>query len=165
MAFGFAGPACRPGGRPGFAVVRPHLLVGEYPSPADAGWLATEHGVTAVVCLQDHGDLAAKNLRLADLERAYRAHAVTFHHVPVPDGDGEALAARLDDVLAVLDAVADAGGRAYLHCSGGFNRAPTVAIAHLWAREGLSLEDARAAVSAQRACVPYLRVLAAYCRR
>ncbi len=149
----------RTGTRPGFAVIRPALLVGEYPTPADAGWLRTEHGVTAVLCLQDDADLASKGVRLARLETAYATHGIGFHRIPIPDGNGVDLRLRLDDIVTLLARLIDAGERVYLHCNAGFNRAPTAAIAYLHAAEGLTLAAARDAVKARRPCVPYMRAL------
>jgi protein-tyrosine phosphatase len=153
------GPNPRPSPRPGFAALRAHLLVGEYPTAADAGWLAEEHGVTSVVSLQDDADLASKGLELAALERAYREAGLSFQRFPVPDGDEGHLVARLAAVVGHITRVVDAGGRVYLHCNAGYNRAPTVAIAFLTAHEGLSPESARAAMRACRACVPYMRAV------
>jgi len=161
-SFGLVGPAPRPGARPSVSVIRPALLVGEYPTPEDAAWLRDEHGVTVVVSLQDDADLASKGLRLAALERAYREHGLAFHRIPVPDGDDRNLAARLGEIVALVGEVIDAGGRVYLHCNAGFNRAPTAAIAYLHAREGLPLAAARDAVKRLRHCVPYMRALEAY---
>jgi len=164
MQHGFAGPAFRPGGRPDVAVILPSLLVGEYPTAEDAEWLRTVHGIDAVVNLQDHGDLLAKNIRLAALERAYAAQGMLFHHVPIPDGDGDFLASRLDRLVLLLGQLIDEGRRVYVHCNGGFNRAPTVAIAYVAAREGRQLPDAQAFVNTRRPCVPYAKQLDAYCR-
>jgi len=161
-SFGLVGPAPRPGARPSVSVIRPALLVGEYPTPEDAAWLRDEHGVTVVVSLQDDADLASKGLRLAALERAYREHGLAFHRIPVPDGDDRNLAARLGEIVALVGEVIDAGGRVYLHCNAGFNRAPTAAIAYLHVREGLPLAAARDAVKRLRHCVPYMRALEAY---
>jgi len=161
-SFGLVGPAPRPGARPSVSVIRPALLVGEYPTPEDAAWLRDEHGVTVVVSLQDDADLASKGLRLAALERAYREHGVAFHRIPVPDGDDRNLAARLGEIVALVGEAIDAGGRVYLHCNAGFNRAPTAAIAYLHVREGLPLPAARDAVKQVRHCVPYMRALEAY---
>jgi protein-tyrosine phosphatase len=160
-SFGLVGPPPRPGARPGLSVIRPHLLVGEYPTPEDAAWLRDEHGVTAVVSLQDDADLASKGLRLAALERSYREHGLVFHRIPVPDGDDRNLVTRLREIVAVLAGLIDAGGRVYLHCNAGFNRAPTVAIAYLHVHEGLPLEVARVEVKRLRHCVPYVRALEA----
>jgi protein-tyrosine phosphatase len=164
-AFGLVGPPPRPGGRPGLSVIRPGLLVGEYPTPEDAAWLRDEHGVTVVVSLQDDADLASKGVDLAALERAYAGQRLAFHRIPVPDGDDRNLAARLGDIVQLLCRLTDAGERVYLHCNAGFNRAPTAAIAWLHVHEGLSLEAARDAVKERRHCVPYMRALEAYFRR
>ncbi|HLK11304.1 MAG TPA: dual specificity protein phosphatase family protein [Candidatus Binatia bacterium] len=153
----FAPP--RPGGRPALTVIRPGLLVGPYPVAEDAAWLRGEHAVSAVVSLQDDADLASKGLVLGDLTGAYAAAGIAFHRIPIPDGDEASLAARLDDALALLDALRRAGGRVYLHCNAGFNRAPTVAIAYLHVHEGLPLAAAAALVKRLRPCVPYLRLL------
>jgi protein-tyrosine phosphatase len=151
----------RPAGRPGLShILEGRLLVGEYPTPADAPWLRDQHGVDTVLCLQDDADLASKNLVLAELVRAYQAAGLAFHHVPIVDGDAAHLAERLPGILSLIDAALAAGGCVYLHCNAGFNRAPTVAIAFLRAHHGLSDEDAWRLVKQRRACVPYRRALA-----
>ena len=150
----------RPAGRPGLShVLDGRLLVGEYPTPADAAWLRDEHGVDTVLCLQDDADLASKNLVLADLVRAYEGVGLSFHHVPIIDGDAEHLAARLPQILSLIERALAAGGCVYVHCNAGFNRAPTVAIAFLRAHHGLSDEDAWSHVKQRRSCVPYRRAL------
>jgi len=154
------GPPARPGNRPNLSVILPDLLIGEYPLPEDAAWLATTHGVTAVISLQDDADLASKGLQLPALERAYGAHGIRFHRIAVPDGDSDTLAARLDGILTLLSECI-AGGCAYLHCNAGMNRAPTIAIAYLHTHRQLSLNDARDFVKQRRHCVPYMRVLEA----
>jgi atypical dual specificity phosphatase len=161
----FVGPALRPGGRPSVTVVVPGLLVGEYPTAADAAWLRSEHGVTAVVSLQDEADLAGKRLRLAELERAYAAAGIAFHRLPVGDGDTDAMAAALDPLVALVERLVAGGACVYVHCNAGLNRAPTAAIAWLHARRGMPLADACAHVKARRACVPYVRVLEAHFAR
>jgi hypothetical protein len=162
--FGPLGPPPRPGGRPGFSVIRPDLLVGEYPTAGDVAWLRDTHGVTAVVCLQDDGDLASKGIVLRQLEAAYATHAVAFHRIPIPDGDDRHLVARIPDIVAVLGRLRDEGARTYLHCNAGFNRAPSAAIAFLHVRDGLSLLAARDFVKQCRPCVPYMRALEAHFR-
>jgi len=161
FGFGLLGPP-RLGGRPGLSEIRPSLLVGEYPTPGDAAWLVEEHGITVVVSLQEDADLAAKGLTAAALERAYAACGLRFHRIPVPDGDERSLAARLDEIVALLGRLVTAGERVYLHCNAGFNRAPTAAIALLHVREGLTLSAARDVVKQCRSCVPYMRALEAY---
>lgn len=153
-------PSLRSSGRPGFASLPGgRLLVGEYPQPADAAWLRAEHGVGAILCLQDEDDFASKRLDPRRLAEAYEEQDIEFHHAPVVDGDVEHLATRLPRIVDLLHRLLGEGHRVYLHCNAGFNRAPTVAIAYLHVHGGLGLEDAERLVKGHRACVPYRRAI------
>lgn len=149
----------RPAGRPGLSEITDRLLVGEYPRPADAAWLGTEHRVSAVICLQDDADLLAKQIVCKELVEAYRDAEIAWHHFPVADGDPAALAARLLEIADVLHELLEGGARVLVHCNGGYNRAPTVAIAYLVRHAGMSLAAARRHVRERRACAPYVRAL------
>lgn len=157
-----ANVTARPAGRPDTSVILPQLIVGEYPTPEDAGWLQSTHGVTAVVSLQDDADLASKGLRLPELVTEYRARGLSFERIAVADCDTDGLRAQLETLLHVLDRLLRRGERVYLHCNAGMNRAPTVAIAYLHAHCGLTLLEARDLVKQRRSCVPYMSVLAAH---
>jgi len=143
-------------------VILPQLLIGEYPNLGDAAWLQSAHGVTSVVCLQDDADLAGKVLELPALRQTYAARGIRFHHTPVPDGDLQAFAARLDAIVGLVGDLVGSGERVYVHCNAGMNRAPTVAIAYLHARGGFALEAARDLVKRRRPCVPYMQMLEAH---
>jgi protein-tyrosine phosphatase len=146
---------------PGVTVILPQLLIGEYPTAADAEWLRATHQISAVVSLQDDADLMSKGLSLEELERAYERHGLVFHRVPVPDGSAQVLAARLDQIVTLVGRLTAHGHRVYLHCNAGMNRAPTVAIAYLHAVHGWSLSAAREFVKDRRHCVPYMQLLEA----
>ncbi len=152
-------PAARPGGRPDISEIGPHLLIGEYPTPEDAEWLKSSLGVTAVICLQDDADLHGKFLRLADLRHAYEANGIELQRVPIADGDGVALEAAIDRIVALVHDLVTRGNRVYVHCNAGMNRAPTVAIAYLHVHEGMTLQAARDLVKERRLCIPYMTVL------
>jgi len=156
--YGIGGGAVRPS-RPRLDFILPALVVGEYPNLADVAWLRDEHGVTAVVCLQDDADLASKRLRLADLRTAYTTAGVAFDHLPIPDGDPEFLAERLPIIVEVVRDHLERGATVYLHCNAGMNRAPTAAIAYMHVAGGLALQEAVAFVKARRSCIPYVRAL------
>lgn len=157
-----AGPAARPSGHPDHSFVLDVLAIGEYPTPEDVDWLRGTPAISAVVCLQDDVDLDRKGLLLSALERAYTAGGISFHRVPLPDGDAEAIRARLDETVALVAGLIERGERVYLHCNAGLNRAPTVAIAYLHVHRGHTLEAACALVKSRRACVPYMRTLQAH---
>jgi protein-tyrosine phosphatase len=156
-----AGPAARPQGHPDHAFVLDALAIGEYPTPADAVWLRRVAGISTVLSLQDDIDLDRKGLSIESLEAAYAAVGLRFARHPIPDGDGDALRARIDAVVGSLAELLDAGERVYLHCNAGLNRAPTIAIAYIHVARGISLEAACAAIKARRPCVPYMRTLLA----
>ena len=146
-------------GRPTVSEVADRLLVGAYLVPDDFAWLHAQHRVTAVVCLQDDADLAARGLESAALGEASAVAGIAWHHLAVSDADVEALGLRLPDIVRRLIDLLDRGECVYLHCSAGFNRAPTAAIAYLYARGGLDLEAATACVEARRSCQPYAQAL------
>jgi protein-tyrosine phosphatase len=156
--YGIAGFAVRPT-RPRLSRILPRLLVGEYPNLDDVAWLRRTHRVTAVLSLQDDADLASKRLRLADLEAAYGRDGVAFHHIPIPDGDVDHLAAHLPRIVGTLHELIAGGARVYLHCNGGLNRAPTAAIAYVHLRYLVPLARAAAFVRRRRQCAPYVRAL------
>ncbi len=150
---------CRPR-PPEVSAILPDLWIGEFPRVEDVPWLRDSLGATAILSLQDDGDLAAKGLRLAALETAYRDAAIEFRHHPVADGDGHGLAAALSGVLQSLDGLLRARHRVLVHCNAGYNRSPTVAIAYLCTHQGMPLAEATAFVKARRPCVPFASVLA-----
>lgn len=150
-------PFMRPAGRPGVSnILEGRLWIGEYPTPDDIGWLRDEFGIDAVVSLQDDIDLMYKSLDLQSLEAAYDAAGVVLDRIGVVDNDPDDLAGELERILGALSGHLDAGRRVYVHCNAGYNRAPSVAIAYLHAREGLAVDEAHEFVKGRRACAPYL---------
>ena len=150
-------------GRPTVSEVAERLLVGAYVLPDDFAWLRAQHGGTAIVCLQDDADLAARGLESAALAAAGATAGVGWHHLPVPDADVEALGLRLGAIVERLAELLARGEHVYLHCSAGFNRAPTAAIAYLHAHRALDLTAATVLVETRRSCQPYgeaLRIFA-----
>ena len=153
------GPVMRPSA-PEVAEITPRLLIGEYPRVEDIGWLADQHAVTALLSLQDDADLASKALVKSELQRACVAARVRFEHVPVADADMGSLARELTRIVDLVDELVRGGHRVFVHCNAGMNRAPTVAIAYLHARQGLALAAARDHVKQRRrVSVPYMTLL------
>jgi protein-tyrosine phosphatase len=146
-------------GHPTVSLVAEDLLVGAYLASEDFAWLRAEHRVTAVLCLQDDADFAARGLAVQALAEASALAGINWNHVPVRDADVEALGHRLEQIVARLAALLAAGERVYLHCSAGFNRAPTAAIAYLHVHRGLALDAATAQVEERRSCQPYPEAL------
>lgn len=154
------GPTLRGGTRPRLSEILPELMVGEYPLPSDAAWLKVEHGVTAVLSLQDDADLSSKGLRHVDLKDAFAEHGLPFQRIPITDNDAAMLSCRLDEIVQQIHDLAQSG-RVYLHCNAGMNRAPTAAIAYVHVWHHLPLAKAYDFVRQRRFCVPYKSVLEA----
>lgn len=160
---GVSHPFMRPAGRPGVSpILDGALLIGEYPTPDDVVWLREEHGVDAVLSLQDDFDLAYKSLDAAALSRAYAGAGVQWHRFGITDGDSSDVPRVLGVVLETLHGLLEKRRCVYVHCNAGFNRAPTIAIAYLHAHCGLGIDEAYEKVRERRACAPYLTVLRGY---
>lgn len=140
----------------------PNLLIGEYPRVEDVAWLKESLGVTAVHNLQDDDDLEHNGLDIEALRQACARSAIKLVRTPISDGGADHMAARLKPALEDLRALIESGERVYIHCNGGLNRAPTLAIAYLRAHAGMSLEEAAAYVKRRRACGPFMTVLEDY---
>lgn len=163
---GVSHPFMRPAGRPGVSpILDGALLIGEYPTPDDVVWLREEHGIEAVLSLQDDFDLAYKSLDVAALRRAYAGAGVEWHRFGITDGEPRDVLRVLGPVLETLHRLLEQGCCVYVHCNAGFNRAPTIAIAYLHAHCGLGIDEAHDRVRARRACAPYLTVLRGYFSR
>ncbi|MGH7863538.1 MAG: dual specificity protein phosphatase family protein [Candidatus Binataceae bacterium] len=156
------GRSGRHGGRPSVCEILPELLIGEYPRDSDVKWLRDTYHVTAVHNLQDDHDLAAHAVDIRSLARAYRDLGIALVRTPIPDGSADAMAEHLARALGDLHSLIESGKRVYMHCNGGVNRAPTLAIAYLRAHCGMSLDEALAHVKKRRACGPFMTVLEEY---
>lgn len=148
--------------RPTVSVISDELLVGEYPSQDDIGWLKDTYGITAVHNLQDDDDLRMNGLDAGLLRSEYDAHGIDYVRTPIQDGSADAMAERLEVALHDLRELVDSNRRVYVHCNAGMNRAPTLAIAFLRAYRQMSLDEAMLLVKQQRACGPFMTVLEAY---
>lgn len=137
------------------------VYVGTYPqTPEDIRHLKQTLGVTAVLSLQDDGDLDALGVRWDLLQRAYQASGIVAVREPVKDFSPRALFERLADCVERLEQLVGAGHRVYVHCTAGINRSPTVVIAWLHVHRGLPVEEATATVTGRRECWPFPEVLA-----
>jgi len=136
--------------------------VGEYPRADDIEWLRNEHRVTAIHNLQDDEDLRINALDIALLRENSARHGIKLVRTPIQDGSADDMAERLPAALDDLSALVAAGERIYLHCNAGLNRAPTLEIAYLQARGGMSLDEALAHVKKRRSCGPFMTVLEDY---
>jgi protein-tyrosine phosphatase len=148
--------------RPSVSEITDYLLVGEYPRDHDIEWLRNEHRVTAIHNLQDDEDLRINALDIAVLHEVSARHGIKLVRTPIQDGSADDMAHRLQAALRDLAMLVEGRERVYLHCNGGLNRAPTLAIAYLRAHGGMSLDEALAHVKRRRSCGPFMTVLEDY---
>jgi len=140
-----------------FDPILPNILVGSCPaSPADIGQLQNHLGVTAVLNVQTHTDMAHWGIDWADMAAAYEKADIECRRVPVLDGQPDDLCRRLPDCVKVLDELLQAGHTVYVHCSAGMNRSPSAVVAYLHWTGGMTLDEALDFVMQRRSCDPYL---------
>ena len=147
---------------PGFDAVLPELLVGEYPRVEDLAWLRDTHGVDRRASASRTTPTSPASACAPPTSRAACARSASSSSAcRSPTATREGLAARLPPRRRGSTPSSPRGGRVYLHCNAGYNRAPTVAIAYLHVHRGLALDAACALVKERRSCVPYVSALRA----
>jgi protein-tyrosine phosphatase len=143
-------------------IITDRLWVGSYIRPEDIRYLKRLE-ITSILSLQSDRDLAVYGINLKKLFKAYAQAEIELRRVPTPDFDREALAANLPHAVEELEnALAPRWGRAYVHCSAGINRGPTLAAAYLVKVNGMSAQEAYDYLVSRRDCNPYLEILQEY---
>jgi len=145
--------------RPSVSEITQDLLVGEYPRLNDLEWLKLEYRVSAIHNLQDDLDLHINGLDERELREACDRIGIKFVRTPIHDGSADDMAARLVHALDTLGGLIEEPHRVYLHCNGGLNRAPTVAIGWLHHQRDMSLNEAMHYFKERRLCGPFMTVL------
>ncbi|CAG0904213.1 unnamed protein product [Darwinula stevensoni] len=76
-----------------------------------------------------------------------------FLRIPVNDNYNDRLAPHLNRAFEFLDKVEEASGNVLVHCLMGISRSPSVAIAYIMMKQGLSWEEAYRIVKSKRATI------------
>jgi protein-tyrosine phosphatase len=127
--------------------------------PEDVDQLKRDVGITAVLNVQTEDDFAQWGIDWPRLESQYERSGIECRRVPVQDFDAEDLRQKLPRCVEVLDELLREGHVVLVHCSGGVNRSPSIAIAYLHWVQGWSLEKAAAHVRKCRSCDPYVEAI------
>ncbi len=145
-----------------FTWVDAAVAVGRAPFDDDREWLAAQ-GVTGLLSLQSDQDLRERGIDWERWAASLAALGIDARRVPVTDFDRGDLLRHLDQGVAALAALVDAGRRVYVHCNAGINRSPSVVIGWRVAHLGETLGDATDHVlSLHRPCYPYPEVMRAW---
>ena len=143
-------------------IIPNRLWVGSYVRPENARYLK-QLEITSILSLQSDWDLAFYNINLKKLLHAFAQVDIELRRIPTPDFDKQALSANLPQAVEELERVlAPRWARAYVHCSAGINRGPTLAAAYLIKTKGMPAQEAYDYLVARRDCNPYLEVLQTY---
>jgi predicted protein tyrosine phosphatase len=119
------------------------IVVGSCPrSAADLARIRAEAGAAALLSLQHDDCHAGIGIDYPALRRAGAALGLEMMRQPIRDLHGEDLRARLPAAVGALDALLRTHPRAYVHCTAGIGRAPSVVLGYLVQVEGRPLEDA-----------------------
>lgn len=137
-----------------YDVIVPGLIVGACPDDPGEVFEIRSAGATALLSLQTDEDLAERGYQWNDVEQWCRRAGIFAVREPVRDFDPEHLSERIPDCARTLDRLLAEGHTVYLHCTAGVQRSPSVAIAWLVWKRGMSFEDAYALVTRRRYCQP-----------
>jgi protein-tyrosine phosphatase len=143
-------------------IISGKLWVGCYVRPEDVRILR-QMEITSIINLQSDRDLAAYNISMKKLVEAYALAEIDLRRIPITDFDRQSLADHLPQAVEELeDALVPRWSKAYVHCTAGINRGPTLAAAYLIKENGLTAQEAYEYVVARRDCSPYLDTLQEY---
>lgn len=136
-----------------------NLYVGACPmSQADVQQLK-DLGITAVLNLQTDEDINGRGIDREDVTAAYRVWRIQEVRHPIRDFDFEDLRRQLPDATAILHNLLRQGHRAYVHCTAGMNRSPTVVIAYLYWGMKWDFPDAVRFVCQNHPCDPLVEAI------
>ena len=143
-------------------IISDRLWVGSYVRPEDVRYLR-QMDITSVLNLQSDRDLSVYGINIKKLLKAFAQADIEMRRVPTADFDKNALSENLPRAVEELEqALAPRWAKAYVHCSAGINRGPTLVAAYLIKTGGRSAKDAYDYLVARRDCNPYLDVLERY---
>jgi hypothetical protein len=138
-----------------FGKIFGELFVGSCPETvADVETLQSSLGISSVLNLQTDHDIRVENLDWKALQDRYRQLGINLHRLPIRDFDFEDLTEKLPECARTLRNLLRDGHTVYVHCSLGWNRSPTVAIAYLHWYRMWSLKRATQQVLACKDCDP-----------
>jgi dual specificity phosphatase 12 len=143
-------------------IIENKIWVGSFIRPEEVRFLR-QLGITTVLSLQSDRDLEDYHVSKSKLQKAYEAAEIELRRIPTEDFNKTALSANLGRSVAELEkALAPRWAKAYVHCTAGINRGPTLVAAYLIKSRKMPAREAYDFISTKRHCSPYLDVLETY---
>lgn len=143
------------------------LWVGSMPANKKFVEKLRDRGIDGIVSLQTNVDLLTLGFNWKQMLTLLKSvHINDIIRVQIPDFDEASLVQSIDRAITEIHSmISDRGKTAYLHCTAGINRSPTVAIAYLVDRQGFSLDQAWDFVHERRPVVPLRGALERWLQR
>ena len=109
--------------------------------------------------MQSDDDHDYLGLDWSELQTQYAALGIDARRVPIRDFDDYELRDKLPDAVRALDEMLAGGRIAFVHCTAGINRSPSIVICYLhWILEW-DLEEAERHVRRCRQCDPVMDIV------
>ncbi len=140
--------------------ILPNIYLGTCPeSVTDIDWMPRQFGISAVLNLQTKDDFQAWQIDWDVLETHYRRAGIALRWISIRDFDWDDLQRRLPLAVEALAELVDSSQVAYVHCTAGVNRSPTVVIAYLHWVQHRPLAEALDYVMQRRPCDPSIEAI------
>lgn len=134
------------------------LIVGSCPrQPEDLDRIVDEAGASAVLSLQSDVCLEALNIDWDKIRKHAVSRGVLMARVPIRDFDHLDQAVMLSEAVRTLAVLLAFGGKVYVHCTAGINRASLTVLAYLTFVQGMHFSPALQLIKSKRQQAnPYL---------
>jgi protein-tyrosine phosphatase len=140
-------------------IIDNRVWVGGYIRPSDVPALS-HLGISAVVSMQSDMDLMNLGISISTLYEALTRAGIGLFRIPTVDFDSSDLSDNISEAVARLEeALEPECAKAYVHCTAGINRGPTVVAAYLIKTQGFSPREACNFVKSRRYCDPVIESL------
>ena len=132
------------------SIVTPDILVGTQLLDDRDFRLLESLGVKGIFSLQSDDDLNRAGIRFPVMEGLATARGMQYLRCPIQDFDPEAVVAKLEGCVRILDELIQNHERVYVHCTAGINRSVGVVLAYLVLQRGMDVARAYGLVKSRR---------------
>lgn len=133
--------------------IEPGLWLGPCPSSPEAVAALSARGIGQILTVQTDDDLERMGLSWSLMWGFLMRSGISPVRVPIVDFNDMSLRRNLLEAVRSLHLMRRNGRAAFVHCSVGINRSPTVVIAYLIACRGMSRDAAWDLVRSRRPIV------------
>jgi protein-tyrosine phosphatase len=132
------------------SIITPDILVGTQVLDDRDFQLLANLGVQGIFSLQSDDDLNRAGIRFPVMESLAAARGMEYLRCPIQDFDPEAVVAKLEGCVRILDELLGNHERVYVHCTAGVNRSVGVVLAYLVLQRDMDVARAYGLVKSRR---------------